>query len=291
MSTPRIIRTSVARLAMALAAVAAIACVPSVAHARAGGGVSVGRAAVSVARAPSISRPSFAAPSPARMTAPPPMPRYSQPMPRTESTGTGKSFIAGLAGGAIGAAAVNAMSPRTDVVVTPGPGAAAAPVIAGGAAPVIAGPAAMAPTIIERPLIGAGGILLLLAAAGGAAYWWMRHRTSRPGPVEPVDTMAIDADPVHLFYEVQQASMDSSAWRLSRYCSMGLTMLLTGSPEPGRCARTTLNSLTWSRGVDGAGQDTITYRFHDTVAGEWVAETWVFDSLGQVDGIDSTTII
>ena len=270
-----------------LAAAALLALCSADALARAGGGVSVGRSSASVAR----SAPAYRAPS---YTPPPaPAPRYTPPTPRTEpsrsSSGAGSAFVGGMAGAAVGSVIGNAIS-RPDVVVAPG-AAVGAPAVVGGAPAVMSA----APTVIERPLIGAGGLLLLLAAGAGGVYWWTRRRSQsvaqyrghvpprsvplRPDALEPAP---IDIDPVVLFYAVQQAAMDDDRKALDRYCTQGLSMLLSGSPEPGRVATKTLTGLTWSHN----GDDAIRFTFRDQVAGDAVTEVWMFDEAGRLDGID-----
>ena len=269
-----------------LAAAALLALCSADALARAGGGVSVGRSSPSVAR----SAPAYRAPS---YTPPPaPAPRYTPPTPRTEpsrsSSGAGSAFVGGMAGAAVGSVIGNAIS-RPDVVVAPG-AAVGAPAVVGGAPAVMS-----APTVIERPLIGAGGILLLLAAGAGGAYWWTRRRSQavaqyrghvppRPLPLRPdaLEPAPIDMDPVVLFYAVQQAAMDDDRKTLDRYCTQGMAMLLSGQPEPDRVATKTLTALTWTRADDGA----VRFTFRDQVAGDVASEVWLFSEDGRLDGIE-----
>lgn len=277
-------RTTSLMLAALLAAAAS-----SPVYARAGGGVSVGRSSASIARStPSISRPSFPTPAPRPTFTVPAPPRYSPPAPRTEPSrsGFGSSFLGSLAGSTVGSMMGNAIS-RPDVVVAPG----TAPVVSGGAPAMAAGGTA----VIERPMIGAGGILLLLAAGAGGAWWWVRRRNQsiaayrghvppRPVPLRPeVDgPRPADMDPIVLFYAVQQAAMDDDRHALDRYCGQGLTMLLAGQPEPGRVATKTLTGLIWTRPSD----DAIRFSFRDQVAGLDVTEVWLFDDAGRLDGIE-----
>ncbi|SIR68076.1 hypothetical protein SAMN05421778_11475 [Sphaerotilus natans] len=257
------------------------------AHARAGGGVSVGRSSSTVARsmpvpaAPRYVPPRYAPPAP-------PAPRYNPPLPRTEPSrsGAGSAFVGGLAGAAVGTMVGNALS-GPDVVIAPGGGAAAP--AAGGAQ------AAAGTTVIDRPLIGLGGILLLLLAGAGGVYWWSRMRNKvvaqylghippRPVPTRPdaYSPPLVDVDPVVLFYAVQQAAMDGDRAALERHCNHGMALLLAGCPEPGREATKTLTGLTWVRDDD----ESILYRFTDSAEQRQVTERWMFDEAGRLDGIE-----
>ena len=207
-------------------------------------------------------------------------------MPRTEpsrpSSGFGSSFLGSMAGSTVGTMVGNAIS-RPDVVVAPG-AAVGAPAVVGGAPAVMP----VSPAVIERPLIGAGGILLLLLAAGaGSAWWWVRRRDQAVAqylgrvPQMP-DHAAIDIDPVVLFYAVQQAAMDDDRKTLDRYCTQGMALLLSGQPEPDRVATKTLTGLTWTR----TGDDAVRFTFRDQVAGDVATEVWMFAADGRLDGIE-----
>lgn len=278
------------------AALLALASTTIDAQARAGGGVSVGRSS-SVSSSSSRAAPSYRPPSYTSPAAP--APRYTPPPPRTEpsrsgSSGLGSSFLGSLAGSTVGTMVGNAIS-RPDVVA---PGAAvAAPAAAAGVAgaPMVSA----APTVIERPLIGAGGLLLLLAAGAGGVWWWTRRRSQslaqyrghippRPVPARPdaCSPRPADMDPVVLFYSVQQAAMDDDQKALDRYCTQGLALLLSGSPEPGRDARTTLTGLTWRDDSD-AFDRAVAFTFIDTAApGQVARERWIFDDAGELAGIE-----
>lgn len=256
------------------AAVLMLAVAAPDANARAGGGVSIGRASPPPARSvPSYTPPRYNAPPP------PPAPRYTPPAPKTEprrsgsGSGFGSSFLGGMAGATVGTVLGNSMS-RPDVVVAPG--AVAAPVAAGGAQVVGA-----APVVVERPVFSAFSVLLLLAAAGGGAYWWSQRRKQAVAQYRRSIDGPIEMDAITLFFRVQQAAMDDDEGALLRYCTEGMTALLVGHPEPGRDAKKTLTGLTWQR-----GDDSILYQFTDQVTGERVSERWMFDYAGRLDGIE-----
>ncbi len=274
---------SIISAAFAAIAYAAIA-TPTDSEARAGGGASVGRSS-SVSSSGSRAAPSYRQPSYTSPAAP--QPRYTPPRPRTEPSrsGAGSAFVGGLAGAAVGTMVGNALS-GLDVVVAPG-AAVAAPAAGVAGAPMVSA----APTVIERPLIGAGGLLLLLAAGAGGVWWWTRRRDQAVAqyrghiPPRPVPARLDDMDPVVLFYSVQQAAMDDDRQTLHSYCTQGMVLLLSGSPEPGRDARKTLTGLIWRDDSDAIDR-AILFSFTDTVAGESVSERWIFDGAGELAGIE-----
>jgi len=245
------------------------------AHARAGGGSSVGRSSPS---------PSFSRPAPSYST-----PRYSAPTApapyvgnRTTiihnnggggvGSGAGGAFVGGLAGAVVG----NALT-QSHGGYAAGGYPVAAPVAT--AAPVMSNGEPYAPVVAVQTQSGAGILWLFLILAviilGCICFFYLRSSRRAQG-----DTM--EFDPLQFFYEVQQAAMNDDSAALRRLCTPGMAMALSGSPEPDSIATKVLKSVVWA----DLGEDSIEYRFTDTKTDTGlVCEHWQFDG-GKLAGIE-----
>lgn len=234
------------------------------AWARAGGGVSVGRAAPSIAR--SVPAPRYT---------PPPAPRpVAAPTPAGNTTviNQGGGFASSFLGGAAGSLVGNALS-------HPSPPVVAAPVMAGTAvAPgmALAGATPSMLVVEQRFPWGWFWFAILLLAIAAAAFWWYHLQQALEDHLNDEEF-----DELHFFYSVQQASMDDDKFALSRLCTPGMTAALSGNPEPGRNAIKTLTGVTYAWYVG----DSVEFSFFDTKESVRVRERWQLRN-NRLEGIE-----
>lgn len=269
------------------------------AAARAGGGVSVGRASsTSVTRStPSYTapRPSFTTPRPVPAPVPRPAPRLETPMipaaprppvpavaPAAQSSSSSNAFLKGLAGGVVGAAVFSALTPNhsTTVVAPVAPAPMAAP-MAGAATAMTAAPVAYQ---VDNGLPW-GSILLttlILSGLGAAAYyarkdWLMRREVVAMTPAGN-EVKHLPEFPLDFFYDVQRAAMNGDVGAMTKLCSSpGLAQALMDKTE-NVDVHEIFTGVTW----EPRSGDTLAFSFRDD--GTPVTELWFF-SYGRLDGI------
>lgn len=275
------------------------------AAARAGGGVSVGRASsASVTRStPSYTapRPSFTTPRPVPAPVPAPVPR---PAPRLETpmipaaprppvpavapaaqSSSSNAFLKGLAGGVVGAAVFSALTPNhSTTVVAP---AAPAPMVA----PMAGAPAGMAPVAAAPAVYQVdnglpwGSILmttLLLSGLGAAAYYarknWLMRREEVAMTHAETEVKHLPEFPLDFFYDVQRAAMNGDIGAMTKLCSSpGLAQALMDKTEDVD-VHEIFKGVTW----EPRSGDTLAFSFLGD--GTPVTELWFF-SYGRLDGI------
>lgn len=269
------------------------------AAARAGGGVSVGRASsTSVTRStPSYTapRPSFTTPRPVPAPVPRPAPRLETPMipaaprppvpavaPAAQSSSSSNAFLKGLAGGVVGAAVFSALTPNhSTTVVAP---VAPAPM----AAPMAGAPTAMAAAPVAYQVDNGlpwGSILmttLILSGLGAAAFyarksWLMRREVVEMTPSEN-EVKHLPEFPLDFFYDVQRAAMNGDVGAMTKLCtSPGLALALMDKTE-NVDVHEVFTGVTW----EPRSGDTLAFSFRGD--GTPVTELWFF-SYGRLDGI------
>lgn len=267
------------------------------AAARAGGGVSVGRASVSVP----ISRPApMAAPRPAP-SVPAMVPAYRPPVaplppapPRVpmtttapaQSSGTSQ-FLKGMAGGVVGAALWDMLTPHpTTTVVAPTVSTPmAAPVVTAPVAQAIATPMP-APVVVSQssvagPLFFTAIVVGLFGAICYPALKAARGMAQARNAERELDQVPnpIPADPMGFFFKVQQAALDGDLQEMTRYCtSPALAEALLDKQEGVRASQV-FKGVTWCHTYQ---DDVLSFSFRD--GDKPATELWLFVD-GRLDGI------
>lgn len=267
-------------LFISIALVALLCFVTIAAHARAGGGASVGRSAPTVSRsAPSYSAPRYSAPA-----VPAPYVRNQTTIIHNNGgngggSGAGGAFVGGMAGAVVGNALMQPHSgyAQGGYPVAPAPMAAAP----------VAGPDGQAsyvqPVVVQSSTNGLWVFLIILGIIAivvlcfflipliYSAWRSSAHLTTSNG---------MDIDPLAFFYKLQDAAMHDDKTSLQKLCTPGMAMALSGKPEDGDAVKV-FTGVTWDEIEEGC----IEYRFTDTTDGSKVRERWQFNADDRLAGI------